>query len=504
MKLVAALALWCVATAVQAFGFADVAERARQSAAAPYQAPAERLSPALRELDYDQYREIRFKPESALWRSDKLPFELMFFHMGRAFRLPVKVNEVSGTTVKPVAFNPDEFDYGHNKLDAAALRDAGLAGFRVHYAVNTPKAKDEVLVFLGASYIRGLGKDQSYGLSARGLAVDTAGPSGEEFPRFTEFWVEKPGRRATELVIHALLDSPRVTGAYRFVLKPGTSTLVDVESRLYARAPIEKLGIAPLTSMYLFGENQPGRDDFRPEVHDSDGLSIAAGNGEWIWRPLVNPQRLLVTSFATRDPKGFGLMQRDRAFSSYEDPEAHYHRRPSLWIEPRGNWGEGRVELVLIPTPDETNDNVVAYWVGNKPLTPQAPLEMSYRMHWQAASETRPPTAWVVQSRRGRGFVRTPDGDLKFVIDFEGPALRSLPAGADPEAVVSIGGNATLSERNLYRNPVTGQWRMTVRFKRTDENKPVELRAYIGHDQKAISETWSYIVPPRTPQESKT
>jgi len=483
----------------QAFGFEDVASRARALAVAAYKPPAAQLPPELRDLDYDAYRDIRFKPAQALWRAERLPFELMFFHPGRALQEPVLINTIDAAGVHPVEFDPSAFDYGRNKLDAQKLRKLGFAGFRVHYAVNRPGYKDEVLVFLGASYFRAVGKGQSYGLSGRGLAVDTAAAKGEEFPRFSEFWIERPARGATSLTIHALLDSPRLAAAYRFVLTPGAETVMQVSARLYPREAGAKIGIAPLSSMYAFGENQPGRDDYRPEVHDSDGLSIANGNGEWIWRPLVNPKRLLVTSFAALNPLGFGLMQRDRAPASYEDPEALYERRPSAWIETVGAWGAGRVELVQIPTPDETNDNIVAYWLPDRPLVPKEPFEIAYRVHWQMAGQVPAGKGWVVQTRRGRGYVRQPDGDLNFVVDFDGPNLRALKPDSKIEPLVEVGANAQLMEHNLFYNPVSGAWRMTVRVKRADTTKPVELRAYLKHpSQGAMTEIWSYVVPPES------
>ena len=222
------------------------------------------------------------------------------------------------------------------------MKGLGFAGFRVHFPVNTQAYKDEVLVFLGASYFRALGQGQQFGLSARGLAIDTAESSGEEFPRFVEFWIERPQPGAKELTIYALLDSPRATGAYRFVLKPGVTTVLDTDARLFLRKNVAKLGLAPLTSMFYFGGNQrPSREDYRPAVHDSDGLSIREATNNWIWRPLVNPKRLLVTSFALSDPAGFGLMQRARSFEQYQDLEARYDLRPSAWIEPKGGWGTG-------------------------------------------------------------------------------------------------------------------------------------------------------------------
>jgi glucans biosynthesis protein len=493
--LIAALLLLATASAA-AFGFDEVGARASSLAARPYKAPAINLPTQLRELDYDAYRDIRFRPEKALWRAEKLPFELMFFHQGRAVPEPVRINVIEPSGEHAVAFDPALFDYGKNKFEPQTLTGVGFNGFRVHYAINKPGYKDEVVVFQGASYFRAVGKGQSYGLSARGLAVDTAAPGGEEFPRFVEFWIERPRPNATSLTIYALLDSRRVAGAYRFVVTPGAETTMQVTARLYLREAIGKLGLAPLTSMYAFGENQPGRDDYRPEVHDSDGLSIQLGDGEWVWRPLVNPRRLLVTSFGTTNPHGFGLMQRDRSPSSYEDPEALYERRPSAWIEPLGNWGAGRVELVQIPTPDETNDNIVAFWVPEALPAVGKPLDIAYRIHWQATGTLPAGKGWVVQTRRGRGFARNkPDGDINYVVDFDGPALRSLAATADVEPVIWVDANAEVRERNLFKNPVSGAWRMTVRIKRNDAAKPVELRAYLKQQQSTLTETWSYILP---------
>jgi len=492
----AAILLALVVPAAWAFGFDDVASRASGLAERPYKPPVVNLPAELRDLDYDAYRDIRFRPEKALWRAEKLPFELMFFLQGRLVTEPVRINVIEPSGQHTVEFDPELFDYGKNKLDPKILRGLGFNGFRVHYPINKPGYKDEILVFHGASYFRALGKGQSYGLSARGLAVDTAAAQGEEFPRFVEFWIERPRSRATSLTIYALLDSKRVAGAYRFVVTPGVETVMQVTARLYLREKIGKLGVAPLTSMYAFGENQPGRDDYRPEVHDSDGLSVETGDGEWIWRPLVNPRRLLVTSFATTDPHGFGLMQRDRSPASYEDPEAYYERRPSAWVEPIGSWGKGRVELVQIPSPDETNDNIVAYWVPDAVPAPGQGFDFAYRLHWQSAGIIPSGKGWTAQTRRGRGFTKKPDGDLQYVVDFDGSVLHALPPSTDVEPVIWADSNAEVHERNLFKNPVTGAWRMTVRFKRNDAAKPVELRAFLKQDQSILTETWSYIVPP--------
>lgn len=493
---VAALALHAPLAHAQGFDFDDVDNLARALAAKPYQRAAPPLPKVLKDLTYDQARDIRFNPAQALWRAEKLPFELQFFHLGGPFHdRPVKISEVVNGEAREIPFSPAQFDYGKTGLDRTALQKLGFAGFRVHYALNTPRYKDEVLVFLGASYFRALGRGQRYGASARGLAVDTAERGGEEFPRFEQFWIVRPTRNARELTIYALLDSKRIAGAYQFTLRPGAETVTEVTARLHLREAGAKIGLAPLTSMFFFGENQRASvQDFRPEVHDSDGLSILGGNGEWIWRPLVNPRRLLVTSFAIADPRGFGLEQRDRDFASYEDLESRYELRPSLWVEPVGAWGAGRVELVQIPTPDETNDNVVAYWVPDRALRVGVPFELRYRLYWQKGTERLPPDAWVAQTRRGRGHANLPDDVVMLTVDFDGPALKKLSADAAVTADLAINGGEGLA-LIVHKNEVTGGWRMVLQVRRLDKEKPVEVRAALREGKTILSETWSYIIP---------
>lgn len=482
--------------AAQAFGLAAVATRAQALAATAYVKPTAELPKELRQLAYEDYQRIRYQPERAWWRGEGLPFELTFFHPGMYFDQPVKINEVVRKRIREIRYQPEAFDFGGLRPDPRKLAGLGFAGFRVHYPLNTPRYKDEALVFLGASYFRALGRGQAYGLSARALAIDTALAGGEEFPHFREFWIERPAANARELTIYALLDSPRATGAYRFILRPGAETGIEVKARLYLRAEVGKFGLAPLTSMYYFGENQrPDHDDYRPEVHDSDGLAVHAGNGEWIWRPLVNPRRLLVTSFATVDPAGFGLQQRDRCFASYQEMAARYELRPGGWIEPRGRWGAGRVELVQIPTPDETNDNVVAFWVPEKAPPPGQPFDLEYRVLWQKESEARPPLLWVAQTRRGRGYLPRPDdGSLYLTVDFAG----APPAAGRGElrAAVHVDGNGEVRESRLERNEAAGGWRLSLRLRRVDAARATELRAFLQRDEQPVSETWSYILPP--------
>lgn len=481
-----------------AFDFNDVAKAAQSLSAKSYKKPAENLPKDLKALNYDQYSDITYRPEKNVWRAEKLPFELSFAHEGASYNLPVKISEIAGNSIRELKFSPDAFDYGNNKIDPEQLRNLGFAGVSVQYPINSNKTKDDIFSLLGASYFRALGKGQTYGITARGLAVDTAMQSGEEFPRFVELWIVRPGAADKELTIYALLDSSSLTGAYRFVLRPGVETTIDVKAQLYLRNNVTKLGIAPLTSMYFFGENQRSdAEDVRPEVHDSDGLMVHSGSGEWIWRPLVDPRRLLVTSFGVRDPNGFGLMQRDRRFSSYEDLGAHYEARPSLWVTPKGKWGDGRVELVQIPTPNEDNDNIVAYWMPAKLPPLGKPFAIEYRLSWQKENDAKPALAWVSQTRRGNGGPSgKPDDSIQLSVDFEGLALKKLSNDSKLSAAIDTDDNGRLLETRVVRNDVTNGWRMVIRLRRNDENKPVELRGILRTGNTALSETWSYILPP--------
>ncbi len=495
-----------------AFGPDTVAEQARRLAAQPWQPPADELPAELATLDYDALRDIRFRPERSPWRAEGLPFEVQFFHLGRGLRQAVQVHEVVDGQARAWPYTPAHWDFGRNRFSQgpahwAAQGGLGHAGFRVHHALNSPDYKDELVVFLGASYFRALGRGQQYGLSARGLALDTVGGAGpEEFPRFSAFWLERPAASATQLVVHALLESARVTGAYRFTITPGDNTTVEVRARLFlrdgAQPALATLGIAPLTSMYLHGENQPGAVDFRPEVHDSDGLLLAAsGPGsaaeapvEWLWRPLVRPGQPLVSSFAVRRLQGFGLMQRDRRFAAYEDTEARYDRRPSAWVEPLGDWGPGHVQLLLLPTPDETEDNIAAYWVPATLPAPGQALDIAWRLHWQGQTLQQPPGGWTVQSRRGRSWAEPLAGEIQFVVDFDGPALRALPEGAEVTAVATVLANARLVDSRAWPHP-QGGWRLKLRVQRLNPEQPVELRAFLQHAQQALTETWTALIP---------
>ncbi|QJQ94295.1 MULTISPECIES: glucan biosynthesis protein G [Halomonadaceae] len=502
-KPLAAIVGLCVSVVApfsMAFDFDDVVQRAEQLAQQGYKAPARDLPDALRGLEYAEYAQIQYKPERSLWRNEDLPFDLSFFHEGMHYDTPVALHSIDGESVEEITFNPDDFDYGDLDIPSEALENLGMAGFRVNYPINSD-TKQEIMVFLGASYFRVVGRNQIYGLSGRGLAVDTALSSGEEFPRFSEFWIVKPSPDSQYLTIFALLDSPSVTGAYRYVLRPGEDSIVDVQSRLFMRQPVEKLGIAPLTSMFLYGPNQPSpTPNFRPAIHDSNGLLVHGEQEGWRWRPLVNPARLMVDTQAVETLRGYGLLQRSHHFHDYEDLEDRYELRPSAWIEPQSAWGAGRVELVQIPTPDETNDNIVSFWTPDRALERGTVLDYDYRIYW-TMNEPKfydPNLAWVDQTRRSPGevrqnnLIRELDGTLAFVIDFKGPVLES---DAELSLEAGIGDNGELVDSRIVRNTAEGGWRAFVRVKRSENNQPLDIQAFLKDGDRRVSETWFYRLP---------
>ena len=479
------------------FDFDNVAAVAQDLARTPFQAPKEKIPDMLRKISYSDWRAIRFRPDRALWRKRRLPFEVQFFHPGIIYNRIVRIHTVDANGVRPVGFSPGLFDYGKNAFATQVPQDLGYAGFRIHYPLNRQDYKDEVIVFLGASYFRAVGKNQVLGLSARGLAIDTGLPSGEEFPFFKEFWLVTPARDARSVRIYALLDSPRAAAAYSFLVTPGGQTVVDVEARIFPREKIEKLGIAPLTSMFFFGENT--RDapvDYRPEVHDSDGLLVALRSGEWIWRPLVNPKRLNMQQYRATDPVGFGLLQRDRNFDHYQDLETRPELRPCAWIKPRGRWGNGTIELVEIPSPKEIHDNIVAYWIPGQPVQPGRALSLSYTLYWYADDPGRPPGGRVEATRQDGG---TDDLPHRLVVDFSGKRLNELPADTVLRGVITIGSGTgeegELISQQVMKNPVTGGWRLAFRI-RPKTKDPIELRAYLAKDGETLTETWTYRLHP--------
>lgn len=452
----------------------------------PFKAPSTDLPAAIKSLSYDQYRGIRFRKERALWRDQKLPFEVQFFPRGFLFRPAVDIFEVADGKATAVPYNAELFSYDDPTFRVS--EPLGFAGFRIHMPGQSGGDSDELCAFLGASYFRAITKGQQYGLSARGLAIGTGNPKGEEFARFRSFWLEKPKPDSPALVIHALLDSESVTGAYRFTVRPGTATVFDVESVLYPRVDIVESGIAPLTSMYQLSPKDSRRfDEWRPAVYDSDALLMWTGQGEQIWRPLCNPVDLQFSVFGQANPRGFGLMQRDRVFADYQDLEARYDKRPSLWIEPIGDWGGGAIDLVEIPTPNETNDNIVAFWRPKDKLTAHGEYTFTYRMHWGWDIPWQTQLARVTKTMIGAG----PEENSRiFVIDVVGDAVKGKSADAPFRAEVSTS-VGKVTDVAAIPNPETGGWRLSFHLLHGGA-KLAELRCVLLGESGPVSETWLY------------
>lgn len=483
------------------FDYAALKGHARALAALPYRARSRPLPPAVKALDWDAYQSIRYRPERALWAGDDRPFTARFFHLGLYFEDPVRIHEVVAGRTREIVYDTAKFDHRKSGLSGVELpRDLGFAGFRL---LHRDDPERDIVAFLGASYFRAVGAEKQYGLSARGLAVDTAMNRPEEFPRFTDFWLEAPAKGSDRIRILALLDSPSVAGAYRFTIVAGRTLIMDVDAAIYPRKDIERIGIAPLTSMYQHGENDKRMaNDWRPEIHDSDGLALWTGSGERIWRPLLNPEHLRFNAYMDEDPRGFGLMQRDRHFGHYQDDGAFYDRRPSLWVEPRGRWGRGSVQLVEIPTLDETFDNIVAFW--HPETKPRAGDELlhAYRLHWGSSTPGEPSTGRVVATHIGIGGVigktRT-YYSRRFVVDFAGGELARIAANAGVEPVIaaSRGEIAITSARPL--TSVSG-YRAMFDLKPTDDSiEPIDLRLHLRSGQQTLTETWLYQWTPPPP-----
>ncbi len=503
---------------VAAFTFADVQAKAQDLARAPY-SEVKQVPDFLAKMTPDEWHDIRFRPEKALWAAEDLPFNIQFFHPGLYYDRPVRVHIIGAQDVAPVAFDPGMFQYSSESLTRQISEAKGIdfAGFRIHYPLNRAGYKDEVAVFLGATYFRALGKGNSYGIYSRGLVLDAACAQGEEFPYFKEYWIERPSPDAKSITVYALMDSPSLAGAYRFIIKPGAPTVMDVKCALFSRSNarnFEKIGFAPLNSMFFYGEEKNGRaGDFRPEVHNSDGLLFSEGK-HWNWMPLDNPKRLSITTFPLRNPRGFGLLQRDGDFKSYQDIGARYEKRPSLWVKPEGDWGAGSLNLIKIPTEGDMHDNIVAFWCPDKP-TPEGsnaqnaelryPDMMMYewKLFWMLPEVTLHDLGSATSTRISRS------GDvMTFHVDFEGGVLDRLAPDTGLASVVEVPEFVTPLGKRLIYNPATHGWRLEFSIRLPKEGGmldslmaarkgPLNLRfkAILKEGENlpdAITETWIY------------
>ncbi|HYC69804.1 MAG TPA: glucan biosynthesis protein G [Opitutaceae bacterium] len=469
---------------------AFVARLARERAAAAYEPGRGEVHEFYRQMNYDTYQRITFRREQALWYDAGLRFRLEFYHPGYLFTRALQMHEITDSHAQPIPFARSLFDFHDIEVPWFSQRGLNYAGFRVLHPLNRADKWDEMISFLGASYYRALGKGHFYGLSGRGLALNAGGPAPEEFPAFTEFWIRKPIPDDQTLHIHALLDGPSVAGAYTFNITPGDETVIETRATLFFRRRVDVVGFAPLSSMFWFGEASPHRyGDFRPEVHDSDGLLVAPDPETRLWRPLLNPPGVWHTDFETTAFTGFGLLQRDRAMINYEDPEARYDARPSVWVEPIGSWPPGRVRLVEIPSNTEYHDNVTAFWVPQNPVEPGEPYELAWRQRWTSAKHFGGPPGWVEATRR---TVHDGGPDLtKYVVDFDGGSLASIPAEAAITADVSVSGPAEIRHVQVMRRQDDGRRRLILRLAAKPGGPAVDIRARLMLDQRAISETWT-------------
>ncbi|MEM7627201.1 MAG: glucan biosynthesis protein [Planctomycetota bacterium] len=485
----------------------QLADAARRRAMLEYANHDVPLPPGLAALDYDGHRDIRCLPEDFLWHGTDAPYRVQFRHRGWLFKEEVLVSTVKpGGGIEPLPFAPERFTYGPiatENLDPATLPEglgyAGIAlhkvGFEKNEAGEDVETFNEFLSIQGASYFRAIGFGQHWGSSARGIAINTALPQSEEFPRWLELWIKQPAPDDTTLTLYGLLDGPSVSGAYKFVITPDQTTSMEVEARLHFRAPVDKLGLAPITSMFLFGEDTPGAfDDYRPEVHDADGLLMQHQSGELDWRPLRNPRHLAVSRFQMTGPAGFGLIQRDRNFAHYEDLETEMQIRPSIWVKPHAGFDEGWVELLEIASNDEGIDNIGAYWVPADESWNRLGGTHTLRYRIDFTQDPRPidrdRIAWVAtravidteapEPDEPGSVVRTgaiasegrPVG--RFILDTEPDS--ALPSGTIVRSDVTVRHGKLVGEPIIQYNKFTHSYRLFFDVK-ADGEQPVELRA---------------------------
>jgi glucans biosynthesis protein len=470
---------------------------ARLLSKSPYRPPADTIPQSYKDLNYDRYRAIRFKKNLAVWAHDQLGYTAELFSAGYIYRTPVRVFAVEGGRAAELKYDPDLFTYGPEAGRPPDNTLPGFSGVRIHAPIDRPDVMDEFAVFQGASYFRSKATGQGYGMSARGLAVNTAQPPADEFPIFRSYWLIKPAPGASSVTIFALLDSVSVSGAYKFVISGGYNTVMNVECTLFPRTVMNYVGIAPLTSMFYQGPSGGFRaDDARPRVHDSDGLSILNGKGEHIWRPLINPKRVQFSVFAESNLKGFGLLQRERRAERYQDLDARYEQRPSVWVEPGDIWGEGSVDLVELPTQTEYFDNIVAFWHPKEPLQAGSEYTYRYRLTWCQEPPLRQNTAIITQTLVGASARQ--EGARLFFVDFAGTEKFNLCDDLD-DFCHDKNGNLELSASTgtfvnvaLRRNRIAGGHRVSFEYQPAPGSSLADLRCLLAADGKPVSEVWLY------------
>jgi glucans biosynthesis protein len=476
----------------QAFEFKDVVDKAQKLAQTSYVAP-EPVPQFLQDLSYTQHQAIRFQPEASLWHESGSRFQVSMIPPGSFYSHAVDLNVVDREGAHQVPFKKEDFVFPSEDLQTRVPADLGYAGFKLTYPTGNAKNRSQFLVFGGASYFRGVGEGQQFGLSGRGVAINTGLPSGEEFPSFTGFWLVRPSPGANSIAVYALLDGPSLTGAYKFIITPGAATQIKTEARLFFRNDVQQPGFAPLTSMFFYGENSLRPfGEWRPEVHDSDGLLVHdGGTGEWLWRPLENPKKLKLSFHQVQKLQGFGLIQRDQSFRSYEDNKLKYEKRPSAWVETSQNWGSGHVVLVEIPTGSEDNDNIVAFWTPDKAVKKGDSLELNYTLTFGQPDISHEPGGHVAQTFVGREDGGDKGDAYRFIVDFQGEKLSSLKQNAAVVGSVSGGDGVEILEYFVQYVEAKKAWRLSV-LARPEAGKTLPLRGFLSLDGKPLTETWTY------------
>ena len=477
------------------FGYSDVVRKARDLGMAGYDNTPPALPDALAKLDTDAYRDIRFRPEKALLNTPNSAFRAQMSHLGPLYKRAVTVNVIRDGVPTSVPYSAALFDYGKTKFERPLPVNLGFAGFRLSFPLNDPRAQDELVSFMGGNAFRLLGRNQRLGLSARGLTMGAGGTEPEELPHFREFWIEQPNN-PDRVTLFALLDSPSATAAYQFIVYPATETVIEVTVTLFPRKALTRVGIAPLSSMFVAGENdQRISGDFRPERHDSDGLLMQTGAGEWIWRPLRNPAQQVMSGFLDTNPRGFGLMQRDRNFEHFQDLEQGYENRPSYWIEPRGDWGDGRIDLVERPASDESSSNITAFWTPRNPLEAGQNQTWSYRIRTTSAESKLHPAGRVFNT-----FVTTPPareaapaGTKRYIVDFTGGNLSYFFSAPDQVKLVANASAGKIVQTVLTPNPRIEGFRATLDIALL-AGQSGDMQLHLKAGNRAVSESWNYPV----------
>ena len=458
---------------------------ARALAKKPHKPVAADLAAPFSNMPYDDYVTIRRKPDGLVWNGEGLGFVIEPLHRGFLFGAPMQINLVENGLAQRLAYDEAKYDFG-KVSPPGGVADIGFSGFRV-LLPGEGDSLAETAIFQGASFYRAQARNQNFGIMARALSVRTADPRGEEFPVIRAVWIERPNLAAGVLVIHALIDSESIAGAYRFTLRPGEATIVDTECTLFARTEVDHFGLGGMTATYLFGPIDRRRsEDLRPGVYEVNGLQMLNGKGEWIWRPVANRETLQTSSFLDNNPRGFGLLQRDRDYARFADDDQHWERRPSLWIEPIGDWGEGMVQLLEIPSDSEINDNIIAYWKPKNVLAAGSETAFAYRQFWCWAPPESSNLAAASESRGGRA----PGKRRRFVVNFTGDIL------ADPQKAAEIkprltAAPGTIASMRTFMSRDGKTMRVMFDIDLTSENY-CEIRLALENQGKPLSETWLY------------